>query len=198
MSRDYQTGNHQSSDYQTGNHQLAPPAQTGAAGFRADRLAEAWLMAAAASGALFALTWLVMEVHPAVGLPGFPGSLLVVGAVPALLILAAYFLTAAFERRAGIREQRGALAALTGLAAFTFPFFLNLVFSPVYGLALILLAVRTRGAPAAALGAMALLSSLSMVWLPSLQAMPVVALVAAAGGVAAVRSWRAGVAGPPS
>ena len=90
------------------------------------------------------------------------------------------------------------MAALTGLAAFTFPFFLNLVFSPVYGLALILLAVRTRGAPAAALGAMALLSSLSMVWLPSLQAMPVVALVAAAGGVAAVRSWRAGVAGPPS
>ena len=160
---------------------------------RADRTADAALLAAVSGGALLALLRAAGMPDPFLNL-SFPFSLLW-GAVPVVLILAAYLLTAASESRAGIRRQRGALAALTGLAVLSVPLIgFELIFSPFYGLALIALAVRTRGTLAAATGVLALAVSLTVALfdgvLSDLQVLAAFALVAVAGGVAATRTWR--------
>ena len=112
-------------------------------------------------------------------------------ALPVALILLSYVLTAARERQAGIRRQRGALAALTGLAALSVPFFWSVIFTPVYGIAVVLLAIRTRYTPTAAFGALTLFASLYVGFLTVPQAVFLVALLAVAGAANTIRTWRA-------
>lgn len=119
----------------------------------ADRRADAALLGATAVGSAAAALRLLTEGALT---PVFVGWLW--AAVPALLILLAYLLTSSMEGKAGIRQQRGALAALTGLAALSIPFTANMPFSPIYGVALLLLAVRTRHAATAVVGVVTLLA----------------------------------------
>ena len=161
---------------------------------RADRVADASLLAAAAAGSLLSVLRIAVREIGSPFTPAYPVFLLW-GAVPALLILGAYLLTAASEGRNGIRRQRGALAALTGLAVLSVPLIgFDLVFSPVYGLALIALALRTRGTLAAAAGVLAVSVSLTLAlaWdtLTGLQAMGAMLLVGGASGIAALRCRR--------
>ena len=173
---------------------MTPPITTAerrAAERRADRTADAALLAAAAAGALLALFRLAAVETGPNSSPDSTLAVLLYGAAPVLLALAAYLLTAAAERRTGIRQQRGAMAALTGLAVLSVPLVgFEAAFSPFFGLALIALAVRTRGALAAATGVLALAAALSAGPLTDAQAMAAFALVAVAGGTAAVRSRR--------
>lgn len=155
----------------------------------ADRIADTFLLAAVSAGALVSLLRTLNVIDASVG------SFMLWGAVPPLLVLAAYLFTAASEGRAGIRRQRGAVAALTGLAVLSVPFVgFHLAFSPVYGLCLIALAVRTRGTLAAATGVLALGVSLAPALsggtFTELQAMASIALVAVAAAAAAVRGRR--------
>ena len=173
---------------------MTPPITTAerrAAECRADRTADAALLAAAAAGALLALFRLAAVETGPNSSPDSTLGVLLCGAAPVLLARAAYLLTAAAERRTGIRQQRGAMAALTGLAVLSVPLVgFEAAFSPFFGLALIALAVRTRGALAAATGVLALAAALSAGPLTDAQAMAAFALVAVAGGTAAVRSRR--------
>lgn len=109
--------------------------------------------------------------------------------IPALLVLGAYLLTAHGERQAGIRQQRGALAALVGLAVLMIPFSAGMAFSPVYGLALLLLALRTRNVSTAVFGALALFASIFVGMLSTWQGILVFALVVLSGGANAARCW---------
>ncbi len=143
---------------------LDEPEPVDTAGAEADAAATRWLLAAAGSGALLGAAW---QLAGGGELPFFPenfaGTLLASfgsGILAALLILAAWFLTARSENRNGIRQQRGAIAALTALAVFCIPFVPDLVYSPVFGAALLLLAVRTGEARTAAAGVMALAAAL--------------------------------------
>lgn len=105
--------------------------------------------------------------------------------VPALLIIAAYRASARTERRLGIRQQQGALAVLVFLAV---PFPASVPFSGIYGVALLLLAIRTRQTYTVVVGVLALVawtgvSRLGADW-PSL---PILVLMAIAAFIAAHR-----------
>ena len=155
----------------------------------ADLKAEAWLFATAALGSLACLIRVAIEeAYPGAWLP-FPGAELGWAVIPALLVLVAYLLTAHGERHAGIRQQRGALAALVGLAVLLIPISAGLIFSPVYGLALLLLALRTRNILTAVFGALAFFASIFVGMLSPWQWMLVFALVTVSGGANAVRCW---------
>ena len=149
---------------ETAPAESTPDETVDTAAAEADAAATRWLLAAAGSGALLGAAW---QLAGAGELPFFPenfaGTLLASfgsGILAALLILSAWFLTARSEARNGIRQQRGAMAALTGLAVFCIPFTADLVYSPVFGAALLLLAVRTGEARTAAAGVMALAAAL--------------------------------------
>lgn len=159
---------------------------------RADRVADASLLAAAAAGALLSVLRIAVREIGSPFAPAYPFFLLW-GAVPALLILGAYLLTAASESGTGVRQQRGALAALTGVAVLSVPL-IGFDFSPIYGLALMALALRTRGTLAAAAGVLAVSVSLTVALagetFTGLQAISAVLLVAVASGIAALRCRR--------
>ncbi|MCC3273662.1 hypothetical protein MUK71_02085 [Arthrobacter zhangbolii] len=175
-----------------GTQTAAPTPGTDAA-HSADRRAALWLYAATGTAAALGIVW---QLAGAGGLPFVPqnqaGSLLVAfgaGILAAALLLAAWFLTARAEERLGIRQQRGALAALAGLGVFCIPFTPALVFSPVPGLALILLSVRTRDLRTAAMGGTALAAALVLAFFPALPfAAPILALVAAAAFAVVVQA----------
>ncbi|UWX97500.1 hypothetical protein N2K95_02060 [Arthrobacter zhaoxinii] len=136
----------------------------------ADRNAAGWLSAATAAGALVGMCWLLAG-RGSPGLGSWLPSLLVLfgaGLLAAVLLVVVWALTARHEARLGIRQQRGALAALAGLALFGVPFTPDLVFSPVFGAALLLLAVRTRDARTAAMGFTALAAALALAVSPEL------------------------------
>ncbi|MHA7276800.1 hypothetical protein ACX80O_09805 [Arthrobacter sp. Hz1] len=109
------------------------------------------------------------------------------GAAPVVLILGAYLMVATAEGRDGERHQRGALAVLVGAAVIVTLPSLAFAFSPVYGVALILLAVRTRGVLAAAVGVLALTAAFGITTLTSAGAALGVVMVAIASGIAARR-----------
>jgi len=109
--------------------------------------------------------------------------------VPAALIFAAYLATARTESRLDVRQQRGALALLAILAAFPLP--PTSAFSGIYGVALILLAVRTKETFTVVVGALALIawgsfSFLNLGW----TSIPVLLLMAMAAFIAARRVQR--------
>ena len=176
-------------------HRAVPPERTvHPAERRADRVADASLLTAAAAGSLLSVLRIAVGEFGSPFTPAYPFFLLW-GAVPAFLILGAYLLTAASERGCGIRQQRGALAALTGLAVLSVPLIgFDNAFSPIYGLALMALALRTRGTLAAAAGVLAVSVSLTLALagetFTGLQATAAVFLVAVASGIAAVRCRR--------
>ncbi|MET4061069.1 apolipoprotein N-acyltransferase [Arthrobacter sp. UYP6] len=151
----------------------------------ADRTSDAALIGAVTVGSLAALVRLLTDnaLTPVV-IEGLWAAL------PVALILLSYVLTAARERQAGIRRQRGALAALTGLAALSVPFFWSAIFTPVYGIALVLLAVRTRYTPTAAFGALTLFASLYVGFLTVPQAVFLFALLVVAGAANTIRMER--------
>ena len=159
----------------------------------ADAAATRWLLAATGTGALLGVAW---QLAGAGGLPFLPqnwaGTQLGrfgAGLLAAALILAAWALTARMESRHGIRQQRGAMAALAGLAVLCIPFLPDLVFSPVFGAALLLLAVRTREARTVAAGIMALAAAL----IPPVSADLPGAAVAGGLGLTAVATLAAAV-----
>ena len=158
----------------------------------ADAAATGRLFAATGAGALIGAAW---QLAGAGGLPFLPqdfgGTLLVsfgAGILAAALMLLAWSLTARAESRHGIRQQRGAMAALAGLAVFCIPFTANLVFSPVLGAALILLAVRTRDPRTAAAGCTALAAALALAFFPDFTgAAPVLGLLGIAATAVALQ-----------
>ncbi|MCC3302641.1 hypothetical protein [Arthrobacter sp. zg-Y895] len=168
---------------------------------RADHNATRWLAAATGAGVVLGAAW-----HLAGNLPFLPqnrfGSLLVgfgAGILAAALLSAAWALTAWWEGRRGTRQQRGALAALAGLAVFSVPFTPDLVFSPVFGAVLLLLAVRTRDARTAAMGITALAAAVVLAVFPDLPGAPVMlGLVTIAALSVAVRPGRTLPSGNPT
>ncbi|MCC9175723.1 hypothetical protein [Arthrobacter sp. zg-Y179] len=158
----------------------------------ADRIAAGWLSAATGAGAVLGAVWHLAGAGNLLFLPqNWFGSLLVgfgSGILAAALLAVAWALTARHEARRGIRQQRGALAALAGLAMFSVPFTPDLVFSPVFGTAVLLLAVRTRDLRTAAMGFMALAAAVALAVFPDLPGAPVMlGLVAVAALSVAVR-----------
>ncbi|MCQ1954610.1 hypothetical protein [Arthrobacter sp. zg-Y238] len=159
---------------------------------KADRNATRWLAAAAGAGAVLGAAW---HLAGAGNLPFLPqnwfGSLLVgfgSGILAAAQLIVVWLLTARHEDRRGIRQQRGALAALAGLAVFSVPFTPDLVFSPVLGLAVLLLAVRTRDLRTAAMGLTAFSAAIVLAVFPDLPGAPVMlGLVAVAALSVAAR-----------
>ncbi|MDK1328730.1 hypothetical protein [Arthrobacter sp. zg-Y1143] len=156
----------------------------------ADRRAGRHLSAATGIGALLGTAW---QLAGAGRLPFLPqnwaGTQLMsfgAGILAAALLLAAWFLTARAETRQGIRVQRGAMAALAALAVLCIPFTPDLVFSPVFGGALILLALRTREALTAALGLTALAAAVVLAFCPSLTGAALIPALTAAAAVAVV------------
>ena len=161
---------------------------------RADRMADAALLAATAAGALCSILRAAVKGDPPLSGLYYPAVQMLWMLCPALLVLGAYLLAARFEGRAGIRRQRGALAALVGFSVICGLFTHVLPFSPGYGLALLALAVRTRGTLAAATGllavAVALGPSMATADFADWQLMMSYVLVAVSGCIAAVRSRR--------
>ena len=127
-------------------------------------MATRWLFAATGTGALLGLAWHLTGTGDLPLLPrnwvGTQLQVFAAGIFAAVLLLAAWALTARAEKRCGIRRQRGAMAALAGAAVFCIPFTPALVFSPFFGVALILLALRTRQGGTAAVGLAALAAAL--------------------------------------
>ena len=167
-------------------------AATGSCEKTADAGATRWLFAATGTGALVGAAWLAAGTGWQDFLPqNFAGTLLVnfgAGLLAAALLLAAWALTVRAEARSGIRRQRGAMAALAGLAVLCIPLMPHPVFSPVLGAALILLAFRTRDPRTAGAGFTALAASLALVVFPDFPgAALVLALVAAATILVAVQ-----------
>lgn len=141
----------------------------------ADRRAESTLIGAVALGCLASVVRLLTEDALTSVAVSFVWMLL-----PPALILAAALIAAPAERKAGIAQQGGALLVLAGLAAFSVPFTVSLPFSPIYGIALILLAVRTRYSTTAVVGGVALVGSLVVGLLPAPQAVLALAVLAVA------------------
>ena len=167
---------------------------------RADRIADAALLAATAAGALCSILWVAVKGDPPLFGLYYPTVQMLWTLYPALLVLGAYLLAARFEGRAGIRRQRGALAALVGFSVICAFFTYALPFSSGYGLALLALAVRTRGTLAAATGvlavAVALGPTMARADFADWQLKVSYVLVAVAGSIAAVRSRREAAAVP--
>ncbi|KAD3456082.1 hypothetical protein GD627_15435 [Arthrobacter yangruifuii] len=151
-----------------------------------DGVATRWLLVATGVGGLVA--WFLADPGRLTFLPeNWVGSQLVsfgAGIVAALLLLAAWFFTARTEKQVGIRQQRGAMAALAGLAVFCIPFLPGLVFSPVFGAALILLAVRTRDVRTAAMGITALACALALAFVPVFPGAMLIPVLVAVGALA--------------
>ena len=82
----------------------------------ADRAATRWLSAATCAGAWLGALWLLAGPGPLPFLPDHWAGLLLArfaaGLAAALLLLAAWGITAGVEKRAGCRQHRGAMAAL--------------------------------------------------------------------------------------
>lgn len=152
----------------------------------ADRRAEATLIGAVAIGCLASIVRLLTEDALTSVAVSF-----VWGLLPPALILAAALIAAPAERKAGIARQGGALLVLAGLAAFSVPFTVSLPFSPIYGTALILLAVRTRYSTTAVVGGVALVGSLVVGSVNVPQAVFALAVLAVACVANAVRVWSA-------
>lgn len=148
----------------------------------ADRRAEAALIGAVALGCLASIVRLLTEGALTSVAVSFVWMLF-----PPALILAAAVIAAPAERNAGITQQRGALLILAGLAALSVPFTVSLPFSPIYGIALILLAVRTRYSTTAVIGGVALIGSLVVSILTVPQAVLALAVLAVACVANAVR-----------
>ncbi|MDM7991654.1 hypothetical protein [Arthrobacter sp. zg-Y877] len=168
------------------------PRETASREMVAEVAATRWLFAATGAGALIGAAWQLAGAGQLPFLPqNFLGTLLVgfgAGILAALLILAAWSLTARSESRLGIRQQRGAMAALAGLAAFCIPFTPDLVFSPVFGAALVLLAIRSRDVRTAAAGVVALAVALALAFSPDFPGSALVlGLVAAAATAVAAQ-----------
>ncbi|MBG6181154.1 hypothetical protein [Arthrobacter sp. CAN_A1] len=108
-------------------------------------------------------------------------------AAPTVLLWGAYLFVATAEGREGRRGHRGAMAVLVVLAVVVALFSHGIYFSPIYGLALLLLAVRTRGVLSTAVGVFALLVALGILSLQSSGAALSVSLLAVASLIAAVR-----------
>lgn len=152
----------------------------------ADRRAEATLIAAVTLGCLASVVRLLTEGALTSVAVSFVWMLL-----PPALILAAALTAAPAERKTGIAQQGGALFALAGLAALSVPFTASLPFSPVYGIALILLAMRTRRTQPAVVGGVALVGSVVLNFMTVPQAVLALALLSVACGTNAVRAWLA-------
>ena len=157
----------------------------------ADRTATRWLSAATCAGAWLGALWLLAGPGRLPFLPDHWAGLLLArfaaGLAAALLLLAACGITAWVEKRAGCRQQQGAMAALAGLAVFAIAFTPELAFSPVFGAALVLLALRTREARTAALGVCALAAALVPAMAPSLPGNAAVLALTGAAALAVAR-----------
>lgn len=151
----------------------------------ADRKAEATLLGAVAIGCLAAILRLLTEDALTPVAVGWAWVLL-----PPALILAAALVAAPAKRGPGSRQQ-GALLVLAGLAALSIPFTAGMPFSPIYGIALLLLAARTRYTPTAVVGMVTLLGAVMVGFLSAQQAVVSLALLAAAAGANAIQTWRA-------
>lgn len=106
---------------------------------------------------------------------------------PIALLLGAYLVVAAGENTDGQRHQRGALAVLVALTVGMAFFFYSFPFNPAYGLALILLAVRTRGVLTAAVGVFALVAAIGIPLLQSAGAALGLSMLAVASLIAATK-----------
>ena len=149
----------------------------------ADRRADAALLGAVSAGSVAAAVRLLTEDALTPAVVGWAWA-----ATPALLILAAYLLISFWEGKAGVRQQRGALAALAGLVALSIPFTASMPFSPIYGVALLLLAVRTRYASTAVVGVVVLLASAILGPMSTPQAALSLAVLAVACAANSVRT----------
>ncbi|MDN3483073.1 hypothetical protein QMA10_14215 [Arthrobacter sp. APC 3897] len=158
-------------------------AQLTSAHVAADRRADAALLGAASAGSAAAAVRLLTDgaVPPAVA--GWAWV-----AAPAFFILLAYVPVASGEGKAGIRQQRGALAALSGLAVLSVAFTVSMPFSPFYGIALLLLGVRTRYPATAVVGVAAVLASVIVVPLSVPQGALCLGLLAVACAANCVRT----------
>ena len=165
-------------------------------GAQADSWATRRLFAATGAGALLGTAW---HLAGSGDLPFLPqnwiGSQMAAfgaGIVAAVLVLAAWALTARTEHQHGIRRQRGALAALAGMAVLCIPFISGLVFSPFFGVALLLLALRTREVRTAAMGLTAAAAALVPAFFPLFDgAALILALIATAAFAVVVQLGRA-------
>lgn len=108
-------------------------------------------------------------------------------AAPVVLLLGAYLVVASGEKREGQRHQRGAMAVLVALAVGMAIFFNSFPFNPAYGVALLLLAVRTRGVLTAAVGVFAIVAAIGVLSLQSAGAVLGLGMLAVASFIAAAK-----------
>ncbi|MBG6182045.1 hypothetical protein [Arthrobacter sp. CAN_A1] len=108
-------------------------------------------------------------------------------ATPIVLLLGAYLVVAAGERKEGRRHHRGAMAVLVALAVGMAIFFNSFPFNPVYGVALLLLAVRTRSVLTAAVGVFALAVAIGIFSLQSAGAALGLIMLAVSSFIAATK-----------
>lgn len=108
-------------------------------------------------------------------------------AAPVVLMLGAYLVVAGGEKQEGQRHQRGAMAVLVALAVGMAILFNSLPFNPAYGVALLLLAVRTRGVLSAAVGVFALTAAIGILSLQSAGAAWALSILAVSSFIAATK-----------
>lgn len=125
-----------------------------------DSIATKWLMRAVGTGSVVALGyeftgWGASGFFDA--LDGPSGISQWLRFVPALLLITAWALTSREESRYGIRAHSGAMAVLAGLSVLTIGLAAPYGLSMIYGVTLLLLAIRTKDRSSIICGIFALL-----------------------------------------